>query len=249
MNMKKYFIHDGNKEVGPFSLNELKEKKIAVDTPIWYEGTENWLIAKDIEELSDLFKIKSIIPPPYNQKIENPIVNSPNNQTTVNTSENTNSITSEPKINDKEIIAKAIRQGNVTAKKPKRKLWLWVGLVALLIIIITLVPKIERENNRSNFSRDPKSYVSVSNDGYKFNEILGGIEDLKLTVHNSSDFGINNAKILVSYIRKNGNVYKQEFVETGYINEHSSESFSAPNSDAGVSVTLEVYNVTSSEMR
>ncbi len=36
--MKKYYIHDGSQEVGPFSVDELLLKGINNDTPIWYDG-------------------------------------------------------------------------------------------------------------------------------------------------------------------------------------------------------------------
>ena len=62
--MKKYYIHNGVEQLGPFDLEELKTKSINNDTPIWYEGIENWTSASKIVELKELFETK--IPPPYN---------------------------------------------------------------------------------------------------------------------------------------------------------------------------------------
>jgi hypothetical protein len=59
--MKKYFLHNGIESSGPFDINELKVKKITKNTPVWFEGMENWSTAGKIEELSNLFEV---IPPP-----------------------------------------------------------------------------------------------------------------------------------------------------------------------------------------
>ncbi|MDB5257620.1 MAG: hypothetical protein JWM14_2315 [Chitinophagaceae bacterium] len=71
--MKKYHIHTGTVQEGPFDIEELKEKKILQTTPIWHEGLTEWTTAGKIEELRDLFKevpppFKTNVPPPINQK-------------------------------------------------------------------------------------------------------------------------------------------------------------------------------------
>lgn len=40
-----------NKQVGPLSLDELKQRGITQETPVWREGMPNWVQAKDIPEL------------------------------------------------------------------------------------------------------------------------------------------------------------------------------------------------------
>ncbi len=60
--MKKYFLHDGNNQIGPFDKLELIENKIKVDSPIWCEGMTVWTVAGEVDELKDLFKIQ---PPPF----------------------------------------------------------------------------------------------------------------------------------------------------------------------------------------
>jgi hypothetical protein len=59
--MKKYFLHNGTENSGPFDLNELKAKSITKTTPVWYEGMENWKYAGEIAELSSVF---AVVPPP-----------------------------------------------------------------------------------------------------------------------------------------------------------------------------------------
>jgi len=59
--MKKYFLHDGANQSGPFDIEELKSKNISKDTSIWYEGLTEWTTAGEIEELK---RILLPIPPP-----------------------------------------------------------------------------------------------------------------------------------------------------------------------------------------
>ena len=60
--MNKYYLHDGDKQLGPFDKFELKENNIKIDTPIWHEGLSDWTTAGDLDELKELFLI---IPPPF----------------------------------------------------------------------------------------------------------------------------------------------------------------------------------------
>ncbi|CAM3545510.1 DUF4339 domain-containing protein [Flavobacterium gelidilacus] len=63
--MKKYFLHNGSENIGPFDIEELKEKKITKDTPVWYEGLEDW---KDASEIEELKSILLVTPPPLTKK-------------------------------------------------------------------------------------------------------------------------------------------------------------------------------------
>ncbi len=74
--MKKYYLHDGKEQQGPFDIEDLRAKKIKRDTSIWYEGLDEWTLADNLYELKDLFSnttpppfsAKSTIPPPLTQK-------------------------------------------------------------------------------------------------------------------------------------------------------------------------------------
>ncbi|MFM9944954.1 MAG: DUF4339 domain-containing protein [Bacteroidia bacterium] len=74
--MKKYYLHNGTEQEGPFDIDELKLKNISLDSPIWYEGIENWATVGQIDELKDIFLSKT--PPPFKPRIEpNSQVSSP----------------------------------------------------------------------------------------------------------------------------------------------------------------------------
>jgi len=63
--MKKYFIHNEIEQLGPFSLNELKDKKLTRNTKIWFNGLDGWTNLEDIQELKTLL---DEIPPPFENK-------------------------------------------------------------------------------------------------------------------------------------------------------------------------------------
>lgn len=58
--MKKYFYSDEAISFGPFTLEELREKRITRETYVWFEELGEWEKAGEIPELNDLF---AIIPP------------------------------------------------------------------------------------------------------------------------------------------------------------------------------------------
>lgn len=59
--MKKYFYTDGSNNLGPFTLEELREKNIARETKVWFQELGEWKPAGTIPELSEIFKL---VPPP-----------------------------------------------------------------------------------------------------------------------------------------------------------------------------------------
>jgi len=69
--MKKYFLHNGTESIGPFDLEELKNKKLTRTTPVWFEGLENWKSVGEIEELRSLL---AVVPPPFNPQVTIPPV-------------------------------------------------------------------------------------------------------------------------------------------------------------------------------
>ena len=58
MGISYYFMDKTHKQVGPLSLDELKQKEITQETLVWREGMPSWVQAKNIPELHEC-----IIPP------------------------------------------------------------------------------------------------------------------------------------------------------------------------------------------
>lgn len=70
MKSTQYYLVENEKQVGPFSLQELKEKKLKSESLIWFEGLDEWKKVESIEELKELF----VQPPPISSQEENIII-------------------------------------------------------------------------------------------------------------------------------------------------------------------------------
>lgn len=61
-----YFINDGTRQLGPFTIDQLKEKGLLNTTPVWREGLSEWVQASSLPELQ--FAIAQSPPIFYGQR-------------------------------------------------------------------------------------------------------------------------------------------------------------------------------------
>jgi hypothetical protein len=54
--MKKYYLNRGDENLGPFSLEDLREHRISPETMVWFIGLEGWTPARNVRELRPLFE-------------------------------------------------------------------------------------------------------------------------------------------------------------------------------------------------
>lgn len=59
--MERYYLLDGNNVIGPFTVDQLKEISLKLDSLICREGTENW---KKLSDFSELNNLRPYLPPP-----------------------------------------------------------------------------------------------------------------------------------------------------------------------------------------
>lgn len=122
--MKKYYIHNGTEQEGPFDLDDLKGK-ITRDTLIWYEGAADWTKADDIEDLKSVFST----PPPLKRETPPPIPNS-------NQNSNSNFKSDIPKKKNRVV----------------RRIITLVIVVAAIIVGLIILDNVNRHNSDSNDS-------------------------------------------------------------------------------------------------
>jgi len=119
--MKKYFIHNGTEQQGPFDLDDLKSKMISKETPIWYEGLEEWTTAEKLEELKDVFK--PLTPPPFNSHAK-----------------------SQPVYPPRPPVKQPVKQ-----KTTRGKIMLLIfGIIGLIIVVLILVNNTNSKNQEFN---------------------------------------------------------------------------------------------------
>ena len=270
-----YYYHDGLKQCGPFTKEELKQKGIKKDTLIWHKNFTYWQKAELIPKLKELFK-KDIVSE-TNDII--PAVNTP------------------PPFSPKYI--KEVR----IAVLPRRSKILMLISTALGLLIITGVfatkyrkdkanhraqaaisgielgkaqenlkngtdPQIAVEKMLEEFETNGKvkekeeekekelnknkkavrnnfRYYITAKENNYTHKEIGGIYDLNIKVNNTSKFPIDTVEVSVSYIKANGNIHKVEKIYFENINPGSAISLKAPNSERGKEVGLAITSITS----
>ena len=53
--MEQYYYTDGKERYGPFTMDQLRDRKIGPETLVWKEGMPDWVAAKKISDLESLF--------------------------------------------------------------------------------------------------------------------------------------------------------------------------------------------------
>ena len=255
--MKRYFIHNGETENGPFDIEQLKSMQIKSETPIWYEGLQNWTIAGNVEDLKSII-ISTSTPPKFkNFAQQNSNVHPPSFRKT----------SFEP-------------NQNFEPKKSKtlRNVLIGVGVLAVLFIGLSIASNnseptynengefigvdsaatsvVDEERNRineeltiknRNFRNNFEKYIRVSTNQYTYNE-LGGISNLDIIVSNDTDYMLDEVNVNVDYIKDNGDIFKSEIVTLNNIPAHQNKSASAPESNRGTSVEVRMDGITSKKM-
>lgn len=263
--MKKYFIHDGDEQVGPFTIAELKEKNISPKTHIWFEGMEDWKEASEIDELKDIFKST---PPPFQkanqQKQEKKSIESTSTLERESKKKNKTAsyitiaviaITSVLLIgfliqkNTDSKIATALKEKEVVDKQnrlieeeEKKKQEEAERLEK------EKLEKEEIELKKFKTRRNFLDFVFIDQSNYSADKVFGGITNLYYTVKNNTDYKINLIKLKVDYIRTNGGVFKTEIIDITNISPNNSKKIKAPDSYKGITVRKEILNIYSKDL-
>lgn len=256
--MTQFFIHDGQNEKGPLDIEQLKKEQLKKDTPIWYEGLDNWTTAGEVEELKNFFVSKPT-PPPLKKNIEPSTTPLP--------------VYSTPLDNPYE----------PTPKKSLKTPLVIASVIAVIGIIGWLIyqnrsqadtlndvqqkvtqqdqeqqqkqlqdQQLQAEKDRVNaaltekymgYRNNWRNYIKATNNAYTYSE-MGGISNLQVVIYNQTDKSIDEVQVKVDYIKANGGTYKSETVSVTNIDPNGSKSVSAPSSDRGTSVKMSIESIT-----
>lgn len=221
--MKKYFIIIGSEQQGPFDIDELKDKNLKNDTPVWYDGLSDWITIGEVDELRNVF---AKTPPPYK-----PVYND----------------AQPPKYNMKS----KIESDPIYGQKKKSSVWKWILIIFCTIVVafvcLYILKEIAHKNEQNNTRNNINLYVTASTNNYTYYKV-GGISNLEITVWNSTDYMIDEAKIAIIYIKDNGDVWDTKYEVFSMIAPHDSKTHSIPDTNRGVKVETEVVEVTSSSL-
>ncbi len=265
--MTQYYFHDGQQEQGPFDIEQLKSQTLKKDTPIWYDGLENWTTVGEVEGLKQLFATKTTPPPLIKKipevkatppKIEQPSYPSTNYQETFPTKK-------------KSLFVPLIIGGILV-----------VGLISWLVYqsskqtttidnlhdkIITQDSAIQTQDAEAaakeaerlrinqantlknmNFRNKWESYIKIQNSEPSIDYTLGGISAFTVYVSNETSYMLDQVDIYIQYIRKSGEVYQTKTVTVFNVPAGSGANAEAPSSVNGVKVSCTVEKIVSKKM-
>lgn len=231
MSTKKYFIYNGENELGPFNKSQLKSEHLDRNTQVWHEGLNEWKNISEISELQDLLRPtpKTENPPPKRNKPQTTkplsflligigicLIAAFFNNTTQGEG---SSLVAEPEDTTVEWQAEQARlkDEQLTAKNM---------------------------NYRNNWPQ----YIKASHGSYYSHDILGGITGLTVKVNNTTDYILDQVTVEVEYIKLNGGLYKAEHVSLFGIKPNEAMQVNAPDSDRGTSVRIKIVEVMSKKM-
>ena len=252
-NMKQYYTHDGERILGPYEVSELKNLQINASTPIWYEGLADWTTAGNVPALIPYLTLSSG-PPPIKKHSAEPIL--PNQQPGYEIPakrgfgifwivlislfalasaaviwylkqppsepvvESTESKTQDEL--DKEFIASQERE----ERRLKEQ--------AIFM---------KKQKHRKNWKRYLKVEATFAPATF-----LGGLENIKVRVKNSSEYQVDRVQVKVNYIKKNGEVWDSEHLILTDIAAKATKEIDAPESLRGKTVEVIFTSIRSEEM-
>lgn len=274
--MKKFYLHDGSGQQGPFDLEDLKSNNITKSTPIWYDGLTEWTTAEKVDELKDLF---SITPPPFSGT-QSKGTTTPPPFTETNSSEYMVEFPEQPKskkwiywtigIAAVALIAFLIFQNKSTKEKAEV---VTQQTEATQSKVEELQKQLEEKNNqdkqaadaatkkeeenqrkaaaletkKKNLRNNWSGFITATRNQYTYREI-GGIYDLKITVSNNTEYELNEVVVNVDIIKANGEVLKTEQLTFNNISPRSSKTVSCRDSDRGKSVNYHIQKIYSKDL-
>lgn len=262
--MSLYYLHDGQNELGPFTLEQLRNQKLSKNSPVRRQDTDAWHPAQKMDGLKDLVasrkirKPRDIVPVMMEQVVEmrrsNPrllygiftliLMVAGVSVYTVTASRD---ITAEESTGDQDLPAGEYRETKlvrmVTPAEPIHSSTLISDSSAYNLDVEKPKPV-----DRAQFARQRwNKLITVSNSNYGIG-VLGGIKDLSISVRNRSEFKVDLAVVKVTYFKPNGEVWKSKLVEIKGIPPRETAHQLIEDVNRGKRVKVSLQKIVSSEM-
>jgi len=265
----QYYYTKNNVTYGPFSFENLKTTGINENTLVWHDKLTEWQEAKNLPELKALFV--KLPPPPPKQNTPPPVP--PKSKVTLPFEKNINTNATAKKTNntarnvflgiigvlafiviaiylidrltDKDLttteqdpLVSAVQENtDATVDLIKQKQNQQEQAQAQALHDLTLHNR-ELRNNWRNYIKYEPNYNT---------DDFGGISKGYIYVTNNTEYPIDEISFNVSYIKKNGDEYKSEFI-TGRVGARAFEKIYFPNSDRGTKVKVQIIQIISTKM-
>ena len=173
--MKKYFLLENKNQIGPFTIDELKEKKINETTFVWYDGLTEWTSAGSILELKVLFSVPIPTPPP-------PPINIQSTSTVIEKESNhVNQTTNNFNKNTVQSNSNTLNQKTKNSKSNNKTIII-VGVIIAFIFITLFVTNQSSQSSDTSMYPDLSVYVSEIKD-----KTFGGTKISGIVANNSTE--------------------------------------------------------------
>lgn len=252
--MKEIFYSNGVDIFGPVSLHEFCSNRYYKSTLIWYEGLTGWVNIEDCDDFKHLIgtmptpALDSVTPQPL------PDIAPPLSKRTVPARSSNRKYMVIALILFLTLLGLSAYYFNSRVDNSSEAAMASDTMQSSTPVIDSVATReaelvrkaqleTEMKTHRMNWE---KFIIAVPND-YKQRDI-GGIDDLKVIVKNTSPYTIDKVSVKVSYIKANGDVYQTEMLQFDNVPANDNKELFAPKSDRGVKVTCTIIAVTSQEM-
>jgi hypothetical protein len=137
------------------------------------------------------------------------------------------------------------------SSQTRKKLFTVFSILAVALIGIFFYYKIrgqgripQEKDDKERVKNNITSYVTAERSDYRY-RALGGISDLQISVTNNSDYLLENVKVKVIYIKLDGGVWQDKYVDFNSIDPHSKMTLKIPDTDRGVKVEYQIASIKS----
>lgn len=143
---------------------------------------------------------------------------------------------------------KSVASKKVVASAPKEILDNTENFQNALTKEFVFVPDSSKIPAKKPKPKNIRKLVQVTNNDYRVG-ILGGINDLELTIENNSDQIVDKITIQVDYLKPNGDVISSETVSASNIKPNAAKKVNVPSSSRGVKISHKVLDIKAHEFR
>lgn len=237
--MRNYYVVKNGANAGPYTLDQLKYHGILPETMVWYEGLPEWVEARAVPELSELFvvPVSMAVPPPIKQEAEG------TDWRTIfwRIAAGVTFILM--------IVVGAWRlNGGSFPPKPEPKLEP-IGPVDPPKPIPDVVPTPDQdEDKKAEYRKNWRNYVLAEIDlrRIKYNA-FGGMSDVFVRITNNMPYEVELVNVQATYYLESGKIWKEPYFSF-YDLPQSSSLFQIDGSHRGVKVGVSITKIRCEEI-
>lgn len=252
----EYYVYINQNRLGPYSMEQIDILNLPLDTPVWYDGLTDWTTIGELKNLAE--KPNDRFYNHQSQKTEETVVRPPK-------SEDLKQRRSLGYLLAVALVIIVLIIGFTYTQLNSQESGLEVDSIAAGGSSEPQnIPNAEQQvdpNNSvideemSSTNEDPAKtfrdnwvdYVVSGNNQYLYSD-LGGISQLEISVSNNSPYKLDEVVVLVSYIKVNGDIYKNETINFYDVEPNTQVNLPAPDSPRGVRIEHSIMNVQSASM-